>query len=102
MACLACMAHLAFGRTSAVAQEPAAVPPPATPMHVLRSPDETIEVSISIGAKLTYSVRVDGQQVLAPSRLGLKLRNGTTFGRDVELVNATHQSADSIWENPFG
>ena len=30
------------------------------------------------------------------------MRNGTTFGQDVELVSATHQSADSTWENPFG
>jgi alpha-glucosidase len=103
MACFACMAHLLAPRTSLAAQEPAASEPaPTAPTQLLRSPDEAIEVSISVGAMLTYSVRVDGQVVVAPSRLGLKLRNGNTFGQDVELVNATHQSADSTWENPFG
>jgi len=37
-----------------------------------------------------------------PSKLGLKLRDGTTLGQKVELVNATHQSHDSTWENPLG
>jgi alpha-glucosidase len=103
MACLACMAYLPLARTSLAAQD-AAVPdaPPAPPTQLLRSPDDTIEVSIAVGVPLTYCVRVDGQLVVAPSRLGLKLRNGTTFGQDVELVNATHQSADSTWENPLG
>jgi alpha-glucosidase len=87
-----------------LAAQDAAVPdaPPAPPTQLLRSPDDTIEVSIAVGVPLTYCVRVDGQLVVAPSRLGLKLRNGTTFGQDVELVNATHQSADSTWENPLG
>jgi alpha-glucosidase len=97
------MAEQPMAQSSLAAQDPAASnPPPATPTQLLRSPDEAIEISISVGAALAYSVRVDGQLVVAPSKLGLKLRNGTTLGQDVELVNATHQSADSTWENPFG
>jgi alpha-glucosidase len=68
----------------------------------VRSPDETIELEVSLGSPLTYSVRVDGQPVVVAAKLGLKLRDGTTLGRGVELVNATHQSQDSTWENPFG
>ena len=103
MACFACMVHLPRTRTSSAAQEPAASEPtPKAPTQLLRSPDETIEASISVGATLAYSIRVDGQLVVAPSKLGLKLRNGTTFGQDVELVSATHQSADLTWENPLG
>jgi alpha-glucosidase len=92
------------GATSAGAARaaaPAEAPPPSS-TQLLRSPDETIEVSVSVNGPLHYSVRVDKNLVLGPSRLGLKLRDGTNFGQDVELVTATHQAADSTWENPFG
>jgi alpha-glucosidase len=75
-------------------------PPP--PAQSLRSPDETIELEVSLGSPLTYSVRIDGQPIIVSAKLGLKLANGTTLGRNVELVNATHQSQDSTWENPLG
>ncbi|MEX0612948.1 MAG: glycoside hydrolase family 97 protein [Pirellulales bacterium] len=68
----------------------------------MRSPDETIEVAIAHGGTLTYSVRIDGQPVVVGSKLGLRLRDGTTLGRNVELVNSTHQNHDATWENPFG
>ena len=68
----------------------------------MRSPDETIEVAIGTSGPLTYSVRIDGQSVIVPSKLGLKLNNGTQFGQNVELVKATHQSSDSTWQNPLG
>ncbi len=76
------------------------LPPP--PAHIVRSPDETIEVSVTPGSPLTYSVSVDGQPIVVGARLGLKLRDGTTLGRHVELVSATHQSHDSTWENRLG
>ena len=84
------------------AQDPPPAEPAAAPLQVLRSPDGTIEVAISSAGPLTYTVRVDGQPVLATSKLGLALRGGTTFGSDVELVNATHQTNDATWENPLG
>jgi alpha-glucosidase len=68
----------------------------------VRSPDGTIEASIAVNGPITYSIRVDGQNIIVPSKLGLKLRNGTQFGQKVELVKATHQSSDSTWENPLG
>jgi alpha-glucosidase len=70
--------------------------------EVLLSPDEKIEVSVTTGGPLTYSVRVDGQTLIETSRLGLRLRGATTLGHDVELVSATRRSNDSTWENPFG
>jgi alpha-glucosidase len=70
--------------------------------QVVRSPDGTIEVSIEIAGQLTYAVQIDGQAVIVPSKLGLKLQNGTQFGRNVQLVNATHQSNDTTWQNRLG
>jgi alpha-glucosidase len=85
---------------AAAAQEAAQPAPPTA--QLLRSPDGSIEVSIFTDGPLTYSVRVDSQRVIGPSKLGLKLRDGTTFGQNVELVNATNQTSDSTWENPYG
>jgi alpha-glucosidase len=68
----------------------------------VRSPDGTIEVAVGVSGPLTYSVRVDGHDVMAPSKLGLKLQNGTQFGQKIELVKATHQSNDTTWQNPLG
>ena len=100
---LACVAGLLLAPSSPAGQESAAPAPPAQPpTQILRSPDDSIEVSISIGGPLSYSVRVDGQPLVAPSRLGLRLRNGTVFGRDVELVSANHQTRDTKWENRLG
>jgi alpha-glucosidase len=71
-------------------------------MQTVRSPDGSIEVSINVAGPLSYSVRAGNAVVVAPSKLGLKLRSGATFGQNVELVNATHQTSDTTWENPLG
>jgi alpha-glucosidase len=98
-----CAAQLRATRNAVVAQELAGPAPAASrPMQLLRSPNGTIEVSITVGGVLKYSVHVDGQPVIAPSTLGLKLSNGTSFGQDVELVSATHTNSDTTWENRLG
>jgi alpha-glucosidase len=71
-------------------------------VQTIRSPDGTIELSICVAGQLTYDVRIDGHSVIVPSRLGLQLQNGTQFGHNVQLVNVTHQSSDTIWQNPLG
>jgi alpha-glucosidase len=88
---------------AAVAESDASRPNAATPdRQVVRSPDETIEVAVAASGTLTYAIRIDGVQIIVPSKLGLRLRDGAVLGQDVELVTATHQSADRTWENPFG
>jgi alpha-glucosidase len=88
-----------------VSQQDSSSPPP-TPApaatQTLRSPDGTIEVSVTVAGALSYSVRVANVLVIAPSKLGLKLRSGATLGQNVQLVNATHQANDAAWENRFG
>jgi alpha-glucosidase len=98
---IACVTPSGVLHGAVTAQDPAAesAPPGA---QIVRSPDETIEVAIGTSGPLTYSVRIDGQSVIVPSKLGLKLQNGTQFGQKVELVKATHQSSDSKWQNPLG
>ena len=68
----------------------------------LRSPDNTIEVSVNAQGPLSYSVSVDGRPVLGTSRLGLRFRDGVELGRNVDLVKSVRDSTDTTWENPFG
>ena len=62
---LSCVAVEASVHAAAPLEAPA---PPKT--QVLRSPDESIEVSVSVSGPLTYSVQVDGKPVLSASTLG--------------------------------
>jgi alpha-glucosidase len=92
---LACAAPTASATT-------ADAPPPAADPLEVRSPDGTIVVTLQVKGPLTYSVTVDGNPVITDARLGLKLREGTTFGNDVELASSSARSEDSTWENPLG
>lgn len=42
----------------------------------LASPDGRLTTTIQIGEKLTYDIRLDGQQVLAPSPISMTLSDG--------------------------
>lgn len=56
----------------------------------LQSPNKQLEVSVVVNAEkvLNYSVKRNGQAVLLPSPLGLKL-DGADFSREVELVHSS-------------
>jgi alpha-glucosidase len=69
---------------------------------VVSSPDGTISVTVNANGPLTYSVSVDGQPILEPSGLGLKLRESVTLGNDVELLSSSQETVDSMWENRLG
>lgn len=92
-------ASMAAPAASATATD---TPPPATEVVKVHSPDGKIEATIHVEGPLTYSVTVDEQPVIENARLGLKLREGTTFGKDVELLSSSSRSEDSTWENLLG
>lgn len=72
------------------------------PQTSLSAPDGRIVITIKSNGILTYSVTVDGRPVLNESRLGLRLRDGTEFGREVELLRTSFCSVDTTWDNPNG
>ena len=45
---------------------------------------------------------MDGQAVLAESRLGLKFKDGVTLGANARLAKVERNQSDSTWENKFG
>lgn len=68
----------------------------------LLSPDGKIEVSIAVQSTLNYRVRIDGQQILRNSPMGLEFADGTILGQNVELVKLHRESANSTWPNRWG
>jgi alpha-glucosidase len=83
------------------AAEEASTEPGPQPLKVT-SPDGTIEVEVQANGPFAYRVAIDGQELLALSRLGLKLRGGVTLGSDVELLSSAQQTHDTTWQNPLG
>ncbi len=70
--------------------------------YSLKSPDGAIAMTVQSSGNVTYSVSVDGQVIVNPSKLGLQFRDGMNLGQDVVVVKAETRSADSTWENPLG
>jgi alpha-glucosidase len=68
----------------------------------VKSPNGTIEMTLRANGPLTYSVSVDGQVLLADSRLGLRFRDGVTLGANARLAKVERSSSDSTWENKLG
>jgi alpha-glucosidase len=67
------------------------------------SPDKKIQATIiADGAQFNYTVSIDGQSVIRASKLGLSLKNGTTLGKDVAVVNTSSRSNNTSWKNPLG
>ncbi len=68
----------------------------------VKSPDGTIEMTIHANGALTYSVTVDGQTILADSKLGLKFKDGVTLGANARLTSVERSRTDTTWENRLG
>ena len=67
--------------------------------EILRSPDEKIEVSLQTdGGKISYSVRLDGETIIAPSNLGLK----SDASKPLAIEEISHSSGDTTWETIGG
>jgi len=73
----------------------------AIPALSVSSPDGRLSVGLSPG-RLTYEVKVDGREVLTPSRLGLVFADGSEFGGHAELLRTERRSHRGEWEDAFG
>ena len=79
----------------------------AAPAHAesltLGSPDGKITVTVADdGGRATYAVSYNGQQVIAPSLLGMLFAEHHGFERGMVIAASTRASADSTWEQPWG
>lgn len=55
--------------------------------YTLSSPDNKVQVIVSTGKAVTYSVIYDGEVILNPSAISMTLGNGMSLGRDGTVEN---------------
>lgn len=90
----ACLGLLfVFGSTSAIASE----------SETLSSPNGKVEVTVrQVEQGLVYSVRLDGQDVLVDSPLGLTFERGRALAPGVTIESVTRGGAQSTWKPLWG
>jgi len=64
----------------------------------LKSPNKRLEVSFT---GFTYSIKVDGFQVLAPSKISMTLENGTVYGAPAKLSKVTRKTVNETIHTDF-
>lgn len=70
---------------------------------VVKSPDGSIAVKVeTIDNQLYYSVSVDGEDVVLPSRLGFELMGGNILGDHTEILSVEHSRERGSWESVWG
>ena len=69
---------------------------------VVSSPDGRISLSFTINnGNPCYSLTINGKEVVKPSRLGLRLADGT-LGENVKVTGRQRDSRDERWVQPWG
>lgn len=79
----------------------------AAPAHAetltLASPDGRITVTVSDdGGQASYAVSYEGEQFIAPSRLGMLFAEHHGFERGLAIAGSTRAAKDETWEQPWG
>ena len=67
----------------------------AVKSYTLLSPNGKLEVTISAEPNLSYSVKCNGDEVLAPSQIGLKVYEGATIGEKVVVKKVKRSSVNT-------
>ncbi len=74
---------------------------PAQKTFTLASPDGKVTSTISVGDNLTYDIRVDDRQVLAPSAISMKLTDGTEWGVRPRIAGKKQTSINEEIASPL-
>ncbi len=71
--------------------------------HSAASPGGAIQVVVTDeNGRAAYSVSFNGEQVIAPSMLGLLFRDHHGFDRDLAIVAVDETTVNESWEQPWG
>lgn len=65
------------------------------------SPNGKTEATISVGDDITYTVSVDGRQVMNPSKAAMRLTDGTTWGHKASIASTKRSTVDQMVASPF-
>jgi len=64
---------------------------------MVKSPDNSVEMHITVGATLSYSVKMDGKTVIADSKLQIELGDGTILGENLNILAKKTDQCDQTW-----
>ena len=73
----------------------------AVKSYTLLSPNGKLEITISAEPGLSYSVKCNGDEVLAPSQIGLKVYEGATIGEKIAVKKVTRTSVNTEFPTKF-
>lgn len=73
----------------------------AAKSYTLLSPNGKLEVTITAEPKLSYSVKCGGEQVLAPSQIGLKIYESVSLGENTKVKRVKRTSVNTSIPTQF-
>ncbi|MBE6198211.1 MAG: glycoside hydrolase family 97 protein [Rikenellaceae bacterium] len=73
----------------------------AAKSYKLVSPNGKLEVAITAEPKLSYSILCDGEMVLAPSQIGLKIHSGVAIGESVKVKRVKRTTVNTTIPTKF-
>jgi alpha-glucosidase len=62
----------------------------------IKSFDSKITLDVEAGEKLQWSVKYNGQQIIAPSSISLQLENGEVLGDNVKVLSSKIDKTDNV------
>ncbi|CAN5377804.1 glycoside hydrolase family 97 protein [soil metagenome] len=69
--------------------------------YFLLSPDERIQVWITSGEQITYSILVDGQEILNPSAISMTLSDGKILGAKPRVSRSSQRTVNNMVDPGF-
>ena len=73
----------------------------AAKSYKLASPNGKLEVAITAEPKLSYSILCNGEMVLAPSQIGLKIHSGVAIGESVKVKRVKRTTVNTTIPTKF-
>ncbi|MCE2617583.1 glycoside hydrolase family 97 protein [Phocaeicola oris] len=73
----------------------------AQKQFTLSSPDGNLKTTITADKQLMYNIICDGREILAPSPIGMKTDNGTSFTDNVKVKGNKKGKIDETINSPF-
>lgn len=69
--------------------------------YTVASPDGRLSISVDAGKTLTWSIAMDGTEVMRPSRIAVELADGRTLGEDAKVRRTRRSSVDTTFDTPL-
>ncbi len=69
--------------------------------YTIHSPDRTIGITLTVGNRIAYEVRVDGRTVVAPTPVAMTLDDGTVWGASAQPSRIRKGMVNTSFATPF-